>query len=68
MAELDSVLKEATNVKASDLHLVPGEPFVLRQCGRLIKIQSPSLTRERCEQLIYDLLENEQKKTLNKQL
>jgi len=68
MAELDNVLKEATNVKASDLHLVPGEPFVLRQCGRLIKIQSPSLTRERCEQLIYDLLENEQKKTLNKQL
>jgi twitching motility protein PilT len=61
MAELDKVLKEATNAKASDLHLAPGEPFIIRQFGRLIKIESPSLTRERCEQLIYELLENEQK-------
>lgn len=68
MAELDKVLKAATDAKASDLHLAPGEPFVLRQFGRLIKIQSPSLTRERCEQLIYELLENEQKETLNSQL
>lgn len=68
MAELDTVLKAATDANASDLHLAPGEPFILRQFGRLIKIQSPSLTCERCEQLIYDLLENEQKETLNKQL
>ncbi len=69
MAELDTVLKEATSVNASDLHLAPGEPFIMRQCGRLVKIESsPSLTRERCEQLIYELLENEQKETLNKKL
>ena len=68
MAELDYVLKEATNFKASDLHLAPGEPFVLRHLGRLRKIQSPILTRERCEQLIYELLEDDQKETLNKQL
>ncbi len=69
MAELDTVLKEATNANASDLHLAPGEPFIMRQCSRLVKIESsPSLTRERCEQLIYELLENEQKETLNKKL
>jgi twitching motility protein PilT len=68
MAELDKVLKEATNAKASDLHLAPGEPFIIRQFGRLIKIESPCLTRERCEQLIDELLENEQKETLNKKL
>ena len=68
MAELDKVLKEATNAKASDLHLAPGEPFIIRQFGRLIKIESPPLTREKCEQLIDELLENEQKETLNKKL
>ncbi|MCX5850235.1 MAG: type IV pilus twitching motility protein PilT [Deltaproteobacteria bacterium] len=68
MAELDKVLKAATNAKASDLHLAPGEPFVIRQLGRLRKIQSASLTRERCEQLIYEILENDQKEKLNKQL
>ncbi len=41
MAELDTVLKEATNVNASDLHLAPGEPFIMRQCGRLVKIEQP---------------------------
>jgi twitching motility protein PilT len=68
MAELDGVLKAATDAKASDLHLAPGEPFILRQCGRLIKIKGPSLTSERCEHLIYELLEIKQKEILNKQL
>jgi len=68
MAELDMVLKEATNAKASDLHLAPGEPFIIRQFGRLIKSDGSSLTREKCEQLIYELLENEQKDVLNKKL
>ena len=68
MADLDMVLKEATNAKASDLHLAPGEPFVLRQFGRLKKIQGTPLTSERCEQLIYDLLEKDQKEMLDKQL
>lgn len=68
MAELDEVLIEATNARASDLHLVPGEPFVIRQFGRLIKMERPSLAREKCESLIYELLDDEQKETLNKRL
>jgi len=68
MAELDNVLKEATSAKASDLHLAPGEPFIIRQFGRLTKIEGPPLPRERCEQLIYELLENDQKEMLNKNL
>jgi len=68
MAELDEVLKEATKAKASDLHLAPGEPFIIRQFGRLIKIEGPSLTRERCGQLIYEILENGQKEILNQKL
>lgn len=68
MAELDNVLKAATNVKASDLHLVPGEPFVLRQFGRLRKVQGSPLSAERCEQLICGLLEKDQEETLKKEL
>jgi twitching motility protein PilT len=68
MAELDEILKEATNAKASDLHLAPGEPFVLRQFGRLKKMQGSPLNGERCEQLIYEIFEKEQKDTLCKQL
>ncbi|MHB8138531.1 MAG: type IV pilus twitching motility protein PilT [Smithellaceae bacterium] len=68
MAELDKVLKAATNAGASDLHLAPGEPFIIRKLGRLRKIQTPSLTREICEQFIYELLDTQQKETLDKQL
>ncbi len=68
MAELDEVLIGATNARASDLHLAPGEPFVIRQFGRLIKSNSASLTREKCEHLIYELLDDEQKEILNKRL
>jgi twitching motility protein PilT len=68
MAELDKVLKAATNAGASDLHLAPGEPFIIRKLGRLRKIQTPALPREICEQLIYELLDTAQKETLDEQL
>ena len=68
MAELDKILKETTDARASDLHLVPGEPFVVRKLARLKKIQSSVLTSEICEQLIYEILENDQKEMLQKQL
>ena len=57
MAELDKVLKAATNAGASDLHLAPGEPFIIRKLGKLRKIQTPSLPPEICEKLIYELLD-----------
>jgi twitching motility protein PilT len=64
MAELDKVLKAAVSANASDVHVAPGEPYVLRKFGRLRKIQSPPLTREKCSQVIFEILENDQKKTL----
>jgi twitching motility protein PilT len=64
MAELDKVLKAAVNANASDVHVAPGEPYVLRQFGRLRKVQGPPLTREKCSQVIFEILEDDQKKTL----
>ena len=57
MAELDKVLKAAVNAKASDVHAAPGEPFILMQFGRLRKVQSDPLTKEKCEKLIFEILD-----------
>ncbi len=64
MAELDKVLKAAVSAKASDVHVAPGEPFILRQFGRLRKVQSAALTGENCKQLIFEILDAEQKERL----
>ncbi len=64
MAELDKVLKAAVSAKASDVHVAPGEPFILRQFGRLRKVQSAPLSREQCKQLIFGILDDEQKEQL----
>ncbi len=68
MAQLDKVLRAAVKAKASDVHVAPGEPFILRQFGRLRKIQSPKLTGEQCEKLIFEILGQEQRDSLIKDL
>jgi len=68
MPELDKVLKAARGARASDVHVAPGEPFILRQFGRLRKVQSPPLTRESCKQLINEILDTEQQERLQNEL
>ncbi len=68
MAEFDKVLKAGVKARASDVHLAPGEPFILRQFGRLRKIQSPKLSGEQCEKLIYEILTKEQQDRLKTEL
>ena len=66
MTELDKVLRAAVKARASDIHVAPGEPFILRRFGRLRKIQSPKLTHEQCEKLIFDILDEQQQAALVK--
>ncbi len=68
MAELDKVFKAGVSLKASDIHIAPGEPFIMRRFGRLIKTKSPPLTSEICKNLIYELLDEKQRKTLDEDL
>jgi len=64
MAKLDKVFKAAADLNASDVHVAPGEPFILRRLGRLRKLKSPAQSPEACRQLIFELLDEQQQKKL----
>ncbi|MCP4686725.1 MAG: type IV pilus twitching motility protein PilT [Desulfobacterales bacterium] len=66
MSGLEKVFRAAAKFNASDVHIVPGEPFILRQLGRLIKLKSARLTNSLCKQLISEVLTEEQKKILKR--
>ena len=68
MAELDKVFKAAVNLKASDVHVVPGEPFIMRRFGKLIKSKSQPLTHSLCKKLVYEVLDEEMCKQLDQDL
>ena len=68
MSNLEKVLKAAVNHKASDVHVTPGEPYILRRYGRLIKLKSNVLSATRCRQEIFEILSKEQQKRLLKDL
>jgi twitching motility protein PilT len=65
MAELDSLFKKAVESNASDIHVSPGEPYIIRQLGRLQKTGDAPLSPERCIELILELLDEEQKEKLS---
>ncbi len=64
MPELDTIFRKAVDDTASDIHLSPGEPYIMRQYGRLQKIPGDMLTADRCKQLIFELLDEKQKARL----
>jgi len=64
MAVLDKIFKVAAENRASDIHIVPGEPFLLRRIGKIVKIKSQNLTPENTKQLIFEVLTEEQIKIL----
>ncbi len=67
MAKLDNIFKAALKFNASDIHIVPGEPYVIRQLGGFKKLKSPKLTAEQCQQLIFEILTKGQIAKLQKQ-
>ena len=68
MAELDALFKQAVENNASDIHLSPGEPYIMRQLGRLKKLQDEIIPPDRCKQLIDELLDQEQQTRLSNDL
>jgi twitching motility protein PilT len=64
MAVLDKVFKAAVGYQASDIHISPNEPYILRRLGRLVKLKSPKIPPPQCNQLILEILSDEQKKRL----
>jgi len=68
MAILDKVFKAAIDHNASHVHVVPGEPFTLRRLGRLTRVKSNPLTPDQSKKVIFEILSDEQKKYLERDL
>jgi twitching motility protein PilT len=61
---LEDLLAQVFARKASDLHLSPGLPPVLRIDGVLVRMEAPPLTREDTQRLVFNMLTNEQRRVL----
>ncbi len=64
MPIIERVLKAAIDLGASDLHLAPNEPFVIRKLGTLQKAKGSILTPELTQKIILEILTEDQKKRL----
>jgi twitching motility protein PilT len=67
MASLDKVFKVAVDMHASDLHIVPGEPFMVRRHGTLVRLKSQTLTAEHTRNVIGEVLTPGQRDTLTRE-
>jgi len=61
--DISELLIFATTNKASDLHISAGEPPVVRIHGEMRKLESPPLDKEQVHLMIYDILNDQQRKT-----
>ncbi|MCD7739914.1 MAG: type IV pilus twitching motility protein PilT [Candidatus Gastranaerophilales bacterium] len=61
---IDDLLKEVVQYKASDLHISAGLPPVIRVDGNLLRTKYPAFTPEGVEELLFPMLKNEQRRTL----
>ena len=61
---LDGLLRDVIDNGASDLHLSVGSAPIIRVNGSLIRTSYPPLTKDECQTLIFTMLNNEQRRTL----
>ena len=61
---IDDLLKEVVQYRASDLHISAGLPPVIRVDGNLLRTKYPPYTPEGVEDLLFPMLNNEQRRTL----
>lgn len=59
--EIRTMLQMAIDQKASDLHLTENSPPILRLDGRLVLIDTESMSRDDLKQMIYSFLSDRQK-------
>jgi twitching motility protein PilT len=64
MLEINSLLAEAVDANASDLHLVTGAPPALRIHGEIFLLKTAPLTREQNQDLVEAILNEQQLKKL----
>ena len=64
MPILDKVFKAAVAMNASDVHVIPGEPFMVRHLGKLIRLKSQPLTAEHTIKMVNELLSPSQRESM----
>lgn len=67
MYNIKDLLLQMVQRKASDLHLTVGAPPSYRIDGEIVKTTMEKLTAEGCQQLVYSLLNDEQKRRFEAQ-
>lgn len=67
MPLLDKVFKAAVEMHASDVHVVPGEPFMVRRLGKLVRLKSQTLTAAHTIKVLSELLTYEQQEILEQE-
>lgn len=60
--DISQLLQFAHQQDASDLHISAGEPPMIRVHGSMKKLKAPSLTTERTQEMIYDIMSDGQRK------
>jgi twitching motility protein PilT len=58
------ILLEVIDAGASDLHLTVGAPPMVRERGRLRPLEYPALTSQDTREIVYSILNNDQRKRL----
>ncbi len=61
---IEELLGQVFERGASDLHLSPGLPPVLRIDGNLVRTEYPPMSKEDTQRLIFSMLTNEQRRVL----
>jgi twitching motility protein PilT len=68
MTSIGSLLRFAVQQKASDLHLSSGEAPMLRVHGDMMRVDSPVLSAEDTHRMIFDVMNDSQRKTFQDKL
>jgi len=66
--DISELLIFAVKEGASDLHMSAGEPPIVRIQGDMRKLEIPPLSKEEVRRMIYDILNDQQRKTFEETL
>src|SRR5262245_10293819 len=68
MPRIDELFSEMPGRRASDLHLVAGRPPLFRVNGEMVESDRPRLSLEDLQELVYEILEDGQRQTIESHL
>ncbi len=68
ITDIDSILRMAIKKKASDIHLIAGQPPVLRVQGDLVPLDAPPIPAQSLKKIIYSIVNDRQREAFEKDL